>query len=180
MSDLAFDLTNVIFSKTPLGQQEIQTRSLSLTPLVRRVLVLIDGQRRAKELEAFVLGHDITLMLKELLAHGCIDAKSLDDTSSVKTTKVELPPESSADLSGLPIAEMRGQKEVEMARNFMMNTINNTFGQHTRLSMIKSIIACTNANELREVYPAWVQTMSGNAAGVKSLPEMRKKLFTVL
>ena len=180
MSDLALDLTTIIFTKTPLGQQEIQSRSLSLPPLLRRVLVLIDGQRRVKELEAFVLGHDIVTLLTELLAKGCIDEKPQATPAAQPTAKAESPPELSTKLSSLPAPEMRGPKEVDMARNYMINTINNTFGQHTRISMIKAIMACANANELRVVYPTWVQTMSGSSEGVKGLPEMRKKLFTVL
>ena len=39
-----------IYAKTALGQQEIQTRSLGLAPLVRRLLVLIDGKRNVVQL----------------------------------------------------------------------------------------------------------------------------------
>ncbi len=76
MTDQTLDLNASIFTKTLRGQQEIQSRSLGLSGLVRRILVLIDGKRNGSELGGFVLGHDITAIIRELLSHGCIDAAS--------------------------------------------------------------------------------------------------------
>ena len=50
------DLNQAVFGKTALGQQEIQSRSLNLSPLVRRVLVLVDGKRSGAELSVFLVG----------------------------------------------------------------------------------------------------------------------------
>ena len=72
MSD-RIEFAAAIYAKTALGQQEIQTRSLGLAPLVRRLLVLIDGKRNATELAAFVpAGHSVEQMFADLLAAGCV------------------------------------------------------------------------------------------------------------
>lgn len=182
MTDLTldFNLNSSIFSKTERGQQEIQSRSLGLSLLVRRVLVLIDGQRSGKELEAFVPGHDIQPLISELLTHGCIDASARAEPAAAPAAKARAKKEDDDDLSRLPAPETRSAKELDMARNFMTNSVNNIFGQHTRLSMIEAIFKCHSTSELRAVYPAWVETMSGSAVGTKRLPELRQKLFTVL
>lgn len=181
MTDPAINLNTAIFAKTALGQQEIQSRSLGLSALVRRTLVLIDGHRTGQSLSEFVVGHDVAAILSELLGLGCIDATA--GAGSHHRAEKAPPPETpvqASDVPGLPPVEMRSAKDVEMARNFMTNTVNNMFGQHTRISLIEAIFKCATSEELRAVYPAWVETMSGSATGLKRLPEFREKLFTVL
>jgi hypothetical protein len=187
MTDQTLDLNTAIFAKTSLGQQEIQSRSLGLSALVRRILVLIDGKRSGNDLGVFVEGHDVGAMISELIDHGCVDAMAGPVTPSVVEGVVEAEAISSKvkkaevkGLSGLPPAETRSAKDLEMARNFMTNSVNNMFGQHTRLTLIEAIFKCTTSADLREVYPSWVETMSASAIGVRRLPELRQKLFAVL
>lgn len=179
------DLTGVTFFKTSTGLEEIQNRTLGLPALIRRVLVLVDGKRNGKELAAFV-GNDANIVdvLGQLLASGCIHVQS-----SVKSAVAPAPaPAASAArldedqllLARLPHPALRTHKEIEMARNFMINTTNNEFGQNMRLSLIKSILACQGTEELRQVYPAWASNMASTKAGAKSLPELREKLSRVL
>ena len=176
MSSAAFDLITAVYAKTAAGAHEIQTRALGLPPLVRRLLVLIDGRRSGHDLAVFVAGHDIGAMLSQLLAHGCIDSPAPTPPPALAATATG----EDGALAGLPHAQTRSAKEVEMARHFMTNTVNAIFGQHTRLSLIKSISACRAADELRQIYPAWLQTLSGSSEGTKRLPELRQKLFAVL
>ncbi|OGA99698.1 MAG: hypothetical protein A3E79_10375 [Burkholderiales bacterium RIFCSPHIGHO2_12_FULL_61_11] len=178
MTDVSLDLSAATFAKTALGQQEIRTRSLGLPPLVRRVLVLVDGQRSGRELAAFVPGQDVSALLSQLLAQGCIDAKAAE--AAEPAAAVAPAPGSDAALSGLPQAGTRSAKEIEMARNFMTNSINTMFGQNMRLTLIEAIFAARTADELRRVYPVWAETMASIGIGAKRLPELRQKLFEVL
>jgi hypothetical protein len=181
MTDQTLDLNASIFTKTLLGQQEIQSRSLGLSGLVRRILVLIDGKRNGSELGGFVLGHDITAIIRELLSHGCIDAASAPPSQAQpEAITPKVPKSEGTTFSSLPAPETRTAKDLEMARNFMTNSVNNMFGQHTRLTLIEAIFKCNSTVALREVYPAWVETMSSSAIGVRRLPELRQNLFTVL
>lgn len=183
MPDLPTSLLSRIYAKTAQGQQEIQSRALGLTPLARRVLVLVDGHRSGKDLAAFVPGNDIEVHLTELLTRECIAA--------VATAAVPAPAPAAAaashphdpfedDLVRLPAADTRDAKELEMARNFMTNTVNNIFGHHNRISLLESIHACQSSEALRKVYPAWAHALETNSTGKKRLPELRDKLFAVL
>lgn len=183
--DVSLDLTNTTFSKTAAGLHEIQTRALGLPPMARRLLVLVDGKRSGQELGAFVAGHDVAELLDQLLAQGCIDARAsepsaISATSAPAKPAAPTPPDDAAQLAGLPLAASRSAKDVEMARNFMTNTINTMFGQNMRLTLIESIFKCRSAEELRQVYPLWAGTMASIGIGAKRLPELRQKLFQVL
>lgn len=183
--DVSLDLMTATFSKTAAGLHEIQTRALGLPPMARRLLVLVDGRRSGKELGVFVAGHDAAELLDQLLAQGCIDARASEPsptsvTSAPAKPATPTPPDDAAQLAGLPPASTRSAKEIEMARNFMTNTINTMFGQNMRLTLIESIFKCRSAEELRQVYPVWASSMGSIGIGAKRLPELRQKLFQVL
>jgi len=182
-----FDLTTAVYAKTDIGQQEIQTRSLGLTPLVRRILVLVDGKKSGSELAAFVAGiGDIEEILKQLLAHGCVEAQARKAVAAPAPAALaaQAAPAAqdaaSADVPGLPPAESRTAKDNEMARNFMINSVNSIIGQNTRISLVNDIFHAQTTEQLRTVYHAWATSMSGHGMGAKRLPELREKLFKVL
>ncbi|MFY3382863.1 hypothetical protein [Paracidovorax sp. MALMAid1276] len=181
MAEAFIDHLHTIYAKTASGQQEIQTRSLGLAPLVRRLLLLVDGQRSGKDLEVFVAGHDLASLFDELIAHGCIEPRARARTAPSAPAAPKSPVEAATDdLAGLPPADTRSAKELDMARNFMTNTVNSIFGHHNRISLLESIHACRSSEQLRQVYPHWVETLSASAIGLKRLPELREKLFVVL
>lgn len=177
----SLDLTETIFSKTSAGWQEIQNRTMGLPALIRRVLVMVDGKRSGKELAAFVGGQEnISEVLGQLVAHGCIDAQEGAKPAAATPAAAPVQPDDALHMACLPHAALRTPKEVDMARNFMVNTTNSIFGQNMRLSLIKSILKCQGAEELRQVYPAWESNMASSGAGTKALPELREKLLRVL
>ena len=175
-----------LFAKTPAGQAEIQSRSAGLVPLVRRLLVLIDGKRNGLELAPFAGGQDVQPMLKELLDKGLISAQTT--SAAAPTSSIDAPAPTSpapvaqgADwLAVLPPADARSAKDLDMARNFMTNTVNNIFGHHNRISLVEAIHGCQSAAELRDVYAMWATALETTATGRKRLPELREKLFAVL
>lgn len=61
-------------SKTERGRQEIADRSGQLTPLQRRVLILVDGKRAVNDLGAFVRVGELESALGHLLALGLVAA----------------------------------------------------------------------------------------------------------
>lgn len=175
------------FSKTETGQQEIQKRSLGLAPLVRRILVLVDGQRSGKDLAAFVPpSEDIAPILEKLVEQGCVQAhvRTVAAPAPAAMARAEAAPAATqaghADETGLVPAETRTAKDNEMARNFMINSVNSIIGQHQRLSLIEDIFHAQSTEQLRTVYHAWVESMSNHGMGAKRLPELREKLFKVL
>lgn len=180
MPDLSDSFQSTVFAKTVHGQQEIQSRALGLAPMARRVLVLVDGRRSGQDLAAFVPGDGIESCLFELLSHSCIEAVFKAPTIPAPAA-VRPPQDANAHaLTDLPLAEVRSAQELDKARNFMTNTVNNLFGHHNRISLIESIFSCQTSEELRKVYPAWANAVASNGTGKKRLPELREKLFTVL
>lgn len=189
MSDPLFDPSRALFAKSALGQQEIQSRALGLSPITRRLLILIDGKRNFQELSSFVAGHDLGVLLGELQAIGCIEVSAVLPVA----TSVTVPPQTlvpnpgnpsaapvSHELARLPEASTRSAKQVDMARHFMMNTVNTVFQQNTRLTLMEAIFSCKTVDDVRRVYPRWAETMSASAIGARRLPEFREKLFQVL
>lgn len=194
MSDLK-EFAAAVYAKTPQGQQEIQTRSLGLAPLVRRLLVLVDGKRTASELAAFVpAGQNVEQMLAELLAQGCVELRvkphapdSGSGAAPVPEGMLEDDPDSElfqppvdTTIPGLPPAAVRSSKDNEMARNFMINSVNAIIGQNMRISLIHDIFHAETTEQLRTVFHAWENSMSNHGMGAKRLPELREKLFKVL
>ncbi len=180
MPDLPGPLLSSVYAKTVHGQQEIQARALGLAPMTRRVLVLVDGRRSGLDLAAFVPGDGTENCLSELLSYACIEA--VFKAPAVPALVADSPPQDSSEhaLTDLPGSAMRSAEELEKARNFMTNTVNNLFGHHNRISLIESIFSCQSSEELRKVYPAWANAVASNGTGKKRLPELREKLFTVL
>ena len=184
MTEIKINLITAIYFKTAVGLQEVQSRSLRLTPLPRRLLILVDGKRSGKELAVFVEGHNPGELLRQLLDNGCIEAipatatpqasASVDQGNAAGASATE------AALAKLPDASTRTAKEVEMARNVMMNNINAVFQQNTRLTLMKTISDCRSAEEVRRVYPKWAENMRASVEGTKRLLEFQTKLFTVL
>ena len=186
-------LTSAVFAKTPLGQQEIQSRSLGLLPLVRRILVLIDGKRSYADLAALVPeGSDVTPMIETLLESGCVQvlaqlkaapvagAPVVMEAAPVKRAESVAPAAPQKNALGLPPASTRTAKENEMARHFMINSVNSIIGQGMRISLIHDIFHADTTEKLREVYFAWEASMSNHGMGARRLPELRGKLFKVL
>lgn len=179
MADELTHLLNAAFTKTPQGLQEIQSRSMGLGVLARRVLILVDGHRTGRDLQAFVAGSDILGLLDELLGRACIAPVAAQVSSAVVSPArraTALPDH----LAVLPSAQTRTPKDLEMARNFMTNTVNTIFGHHNRISLIEAIYACQSSDDLRRVYGSWEQAMESSSIGKKRLPELREKLFAVL
>ncbi|NWF43977.1 hypothetical protein F3K02_01745 [Hydrogenophaga sp. D2P1] len=187
-----FDLTTAVYAKTAVGQQEIQTRSLGLSPLVRRILVLVDGKRSGSELAPFLSGNgDIEEILGQLLTLDCVEAQARTKpmasqaaaapaAAATSTATNEGVESSSSEIPGLPSAGSRSAKDNEMARNFMINSVNSIIGQNTRISLVEDIFHAGTTEQLRVVYHAWASSMSNHGMGAKRLPELREKLFKVL
>ena len=180
------ELSSAVFAKTEIGQKEIQARSLGLAPLVRRILVLADGKKSAAELAVFLPSADeIHQVLQQLIGLGCLRAEAggqaVARPGAAPGGASGVPRAApSTDVPGLAPAEKRGVKDNEMARNFMINSINNIIGQQMRISLIHDIFHAENTNALRTVYHAWEASLADHGMGKKRLPELKEKLFKVL
>ncbi|MFV0681370.1 hypothetical protein [Ottowia sp.] len=117
--------------------------------------------------------------MKSLLEQKLIKIISTTASSPTLDTASSLKASNHHELD-LPPASQRTQKEIEMARNFMMNTVNTVFQPNTRLTLLEAIQCCQTATELRQAYLHWEDVLSTSRIGLKRLPEFKKKLFAVL
>lgn len=187
-----FSLTAAIYTKTAAGQQEIQSRSLGLSPLVRRILVLVDGKRSGADLAVFLSGQGaVETVLNQLLELGCVEAQTRARPSAPApepAATADLPVLSefaegqatTEQIPGLPPADTRSANDNEMARNFMINSVNSIIGQNTRISLVNEIFNAKGTEGLRKAFHHWESSMSNHGMGAKRLPELREKLFKVL
>ena len=194
MTDTSDILLQRIFAKTSAGTQEIAARALGLSPLLRRLLILLDGKRSLAEVATLVPGHDVAVLVEQLVAHGCVvytsDATSVITVATAQTgipaqtaiAPMGLSPLALAQLAfdTLPPASGRSAKDVQMARTFMTNTINTLFEQYSKLTLIEAIFNCKSAEDLRRVYPDWAQTMQTNTIAARRFLELSRQLFTTL
>lgn len=173
-----------VFAKTPQGAAEIQHRSLGLGLLPRRVLLLVDGRRSVAELQTLAGNADARALLTELLALGCVEPLALP-AAAPSAAAAKAATGSSAlpgppGLPALPPPESRSAEQVDMARHFMINTINRLLEQNSRLSLVGKIFNSAGAAELRTHYPAWEEAVTSSWMGRKRIDELREKLFAVL
>lgn len=188
MSVPVVDFSHAVFAKTSLGHQEVQARTLKLGPAPRRLLILIDGKRSTQELASFVAGSNVTELLTELLNKGCIESTTAlvfpapEPSSGPSLDEKTFSTDTQADdyLSRLPDVSTRSAKDAEMARNFMMNTVNGVFQPNTRLTLLEAIFSCKTPQDMRDIYPKWAETINSNANGRESMAEFQKKLAQVL
>ena len=67
MEDLA------IYRKTDKGKREVAGRALGLESHLRRLLIMIDGQRDAAELSVYVRAGELEGALARLVAQGFVE-----------------------------------------------------------------------------------------------------------
>lgn len=188
MPDANSDLNLSVYAKTALGLQEIQSRTLGLELMARRLLILMDGKRSGGELATMIAGQDLASLVGQLLDKQCIELVSTKPTpippksapSSQSSDAVKPPVTVDSQLKALPDAQSRSAKEVESARNFMINTVNTIYQPNTRLSLLESILACKDANDTRAVYFQWRESIGNSTIGLKRLPKFEEDLFKVL
>ena len=76
-----------IFTKTPKGQAEMQSRTHGLSARQRRVLILVNGSNNVAELQRLVQFDDTIDILGFLLIDGFIEGDSEDWTASSVTAR---------------------------------------------------------------------------------------------
>ncbi len=195
MTDTTAPAFDAIFAKTPLGQQEIQQRTLKLPLLMRRVLLLVDGRRPVAELATLAGTAEVGPLLAELGERGCIVrvATAAPAQSSVPAAatpaaaapsavapSAATPPAPQGPLAGLPPAGSRSAADVEMARNFMINSVSRMLDPVTCAPFVARLSACRSAEELRGCYREWAEVVGAGWGGAKRLEDLRTRLFAVL
>ncbi len=159
------------YRKTPAGQQEISTRSGALGARARRLLILVDGERGAAELRALSGDEHAQLSLQALIDSGYIEATE-------QGAQRESDAAASASAAFVPPG---GQgRDLQVARDFMMNTLRTFNGPYAKLDLVKRIHASQRAEELRALFDEWLQSVSESRIGRKRADELSARLLEVM
>lgn len=174
-----------VFSKTGKGQEEIKTRAGGLSQRVRQVLIFIDGKRDIEALREMSPADDLTDMLWVLREQGYIEATELiaesasEPVAIVSTAPAEEPAlTTSVDFRELPSTP--ATKELEMARNYMMNTLRNFTGPYAALGLLEKIHAAQSHVEMRAQFEHWIDAIAKAHAGKRRADELRRALLEVI
>lgn len=167
----------VVFAKTAKGQQEMTSRSGGLTPRVRRVLILIDGSRTIDDLRTMVAADDLTHTLGVLEEEGYIEVAALRDESGDLTAPPEILPSITAfrPLPGTPATP-----QLDLARNFMMNTLKTFTGPYSHLTIIEKVFSAKSHAEIREQFDPWYHAIIETRDGKRRGEELREQLLKVI
>lgn len=167
----------VVFAKTPKGADEITSKAGGLTPRIRRVLILVDGKRTVDELRGMVQSDDLQHTLGMLEESGYIELVGVTDQAGQSA-----PPE--APLPSItafrPVPEKLNPKELEMAKNFITNTLKTFVGPYTHLSIVEAVFAAKTHEVLREQFGPWYHAIVQTPTGRRRAEELRAELLRVI
>lgn len=166
--------------KTPQGLQELEQRKLGLGPLQRRLLIFIDGQRTTAELQALMGKTEILPLLETLVASGCVlwpGGPGEAQASAPLSPAASQPQPAEPDSDWPP---PRSAKEVDMAKNFMINTLITFVGQYANPDLMKRVQAATDCSVLRDSFEDWKRCMETSSSGARRLKELEAELRKVL
>lgn len=159
-----------IFAKTPKGHEEIETRSYGLHPRMRRLLILIDGMRETEALASILNDSRFEETIASLEAEGYVERK--------------VGPQVVTDVEGVPpptiTSPPAGEGQLELARNFMMNTLKAFNGPYNKLSLMQRIHGCSSREELQALFADWLSSINETHAGRKRAEELTERLQAVM
>lgn len=169
-----------VFSKTDQGQQEIKTRAGGLTQRVRQVLIFVDGKRDITALRKMLPADDLEPTLQALQEQGYIAAIIIQEPAPIMSmvSAEVMPPPIGTMFRELPPTP--GTKELELARNFMVNTLKRFTGPYATISLIEKVYAAQSHAEMRMQFDHWVDAIVKAHAGKHRTDELRSALLEII
>jgi len=168
----------VIFAKTRKGQEELTAKSGGLTPRQRRVLIMVDGKRTVDELREMLQSDDLQHTLGLLEESGFIEVDAVKDAAGItQPAPVEPMPSITAFR---PAPQPPNPKDMEMARNFIQNTLKTFCGPFTHLHIVEAAYAAKTHEELRWQFDPWFNAVVQTREGRRRAEELRTMLLKVI
>lgn len=179
-------MTLAVFAKTQKGKDEVETKSGGLSLLVRRVLIFIDGKRTVNDLKALPKLDDLPGILQKLESEGYITQTNAAPAMPTASTPAKAappapsaaPPVSASPFRPLPAAV--DPVKLQMARNFMANTLNTFVGTFGASGLINRLDRCQDHAELRALFDDWYQAIASSRQGKREADNLRQKLLEVI
>lgn len=168
----------VVFAKTPAGHEEVTNKTAGLTPRQRRVLIMIDGKRSVDDLRDMLQADDLQHTL------GLLEEAALIEVSSIKDDAGAMQPAPDEPLPAItafrPAPNPPNKKELEMAKNFIMNSLKTFCGPFAHLEIVEAAFAATTHEELRTQFDPWYHAIVQTISGRRRAEELRGQLLKVI
>ena len=168
----------VVFIKTAKGQEEITAKTGGLTARVRRVLIFIDGHRTVSEIGEMLHASDLQNTLDMLEEAGFIEVVG----SVSRAAKSQITPD-----EGLPATpsfrsapDPVDPKELEMAKNFIQNSLKTFCGPYAHLEIVEAAYAAKTHEQMREQFDPWYHAVVQTNQGKQRAEELRSQLLKVI
>lgn len=160
------------YVKTPSGSGEVENRSGALTPKERRVLIVIDGKRTLAEIQSMTMAEDLASTLAKLEESGFI---AVVGGAGARGSSL---PATDGPFRNLP--KPADAKDLEMSKNFIINTLKTFCGPMTHLTIVEATFAATTHEQVREQFAAWRDAISESWNGRRNLDDLSKQLLKVI
>jgi hypothetical protein len=182
---------DALFTKTAKGYDEVETKAGGLPPVLRRVLIFVNGKRNLDELKTLPRVDDLQQALLQLEQDGYIyRASNADSPTTLVSPAVAVittPPAGSAPVP-VPVSEgefrplppINSPLHIQQLRNFMSNTLSvfvGSFGSSALLGRLQN--AQTHA-EFRSLFPEWYTAITGSRDGRREADKLRAELLKLI
>lgn len=168
----------VIFAKTQKGHDEITSKAGGLTPRERRVLIFVDGKRTVDDLRGMLQSDDLQHTL------GMLEEVGYIEVAGVKNNAGEPQPAPGEPLPSIsafrPIPDPPNPKEMEMARNFILNSLKTFCGPFAHQGIVEAAFSAKTHEELRWQFDPWFHAIMQTSQGKRRAEELRAQLLKVI
>ncbi|OQX00754.1 MAG: hypothetical protein BWK73_47745 [Thiothrix lacustris] len=177
---------DALFTKTAKGYDEVETKAGGLPPVLRRLLIFVNGKRNLDELKTLPRVDNLQQALLQLEQDGYIYRAS--NTGSLPTVAVVTPPPAEPAPVHVPVSEgefrplppINSPLHIQQLRNFMSNTLSvfvGSFGSSALLGRLQN--AQTHA-EFRSLFPEWYTAIMGSRDGRREADKLRAELLKLI
>ncbi|WP_028450386.1 MULTISPECIES: hypothetical protein [Chitinibacter] len=144
-------MESLVYSKTPAGQQELQTRSGKISQKERQLLFMIDGQRSSAMLVAMLPGQEVLLNLKNLHDAGFISR----DTPQKPLEEIRF----SGPSTIAPPPPRNQQRQIDEARKIILSVCHEFLGQSWEDKLASQLASVRRAEELTPIVEQWAEAL---------------------
>ncbi len=167
-----------VLAKTRKGQEEIDQRGGALGPRARRLLILFDGKRDIDTLRAMMPDPKFDETVDLLVAGGFVAAPG---ATAANEASLDAPPEEQAmDAEVVDDGPEVDPAKLEMARNFMLNSLRHFNGPYANIDLREKILRSTSGQELRSLMAPWHESIILTKMGQLRSEELRLQLGELL
>lgn len=171
-----------VFAKTVKGQDEIKTRAGGLSQRARQVLIFVDGKRDLAALGKMLPVEALESTLQLLCEQGYVAVAEASLPSVGQVVPVAPADVTLASINSLfrALTSISDKAELELARNFMMNTLKSFIGPYAALSVLEKVDAAQSHTEMRAQFDAWLEAIVSTRDGARRADELQSALLKII